>query len=193
MSRLQEASRAVVYKCAQFANPIKPETSNKERPLHVPQPNCYERSDFGLVRADSGARLVQHSTSEDQINGAATCKKHETPMVPDTSSWRGQRHSNSRSRSIGRKVFHRLPLAQKDGESLDAQIRLFKEREDLRECLIPGMVSGISQKACEGWQRQTTSRSARYMANIKLGPCKDCKYFGEPSGSAVKKRAGKVR
>ena len=104
-----------------------------------------------------------------------------------------QGHSHARSRSIRHKVFCRLPLGQNGNDSLDAQIRIFKEREDLRECLIPGMVSGISQKACEGWQRQATARSARFMAKIKLGPCKDCKYFSEPSGSPLRRKNSKKR
>jgi len=108
-------------------------------------------------------------------------------MMPQTRASERQRHSHARSRSIRHETFCRLPLIQNENDYLDAQIRIFKEREDLRECLIPGMVSGISQKACEGWRRQATARSARYLAKIKLGPCKDCKYLSEPGGSPLRR------
>lgn len=110
------------------------------------------------------------------------------PIMPQTSTSERQGHSHARSRSIRHKVFCRLPLGQNENDSLDAQIRMFKEREDLRKCLIPGMVSGMSQKACEGRQRQITARSARFMAKIKLGQCKDCKYFSEPSDSPLRRK-----
>jgi hypothetical protein len=188
MSRMQEASGAVEYNYAQLANSITPEANNPERPLCVPEPNCYEGSDFARGRSDSEAWIVQHSTSRDERNGASTNKKHKSPIMPQTSTLERQRHSQVRSRSIRHKAFCRLPLGQNENDSLDAQIRNFKQREDLRECLMPGMVSGISQKACEGWQRQVTARSARFLAKIKLGPCKDCKYFSEPSGSPVRRK-----
>jgi hypothetical protein len=188
MSRMQEASGAVEYNYAQPANSITPEANNQERPLCVPEPNCCEGSDFGRARRDSGAWIVQHPTSRDERNGAATNKKHELPITPQTSTSGRQGHTHARSRSVRHKAFCRLPLGQNENDSLDAQIRIFKEREDLRKCLIPGMVSGMSQKACEGWQRQATSRSARFLAKIKLGPCKDCKYFSEPSGAPLRRK-----
>jgi hypothetical protein len=188
MSRMQEASGAVEYNYAQLANSITPEANNQERPLCVPEPNCYEGSDFGRARRDSGAWIVQHPTSRDERNGAETNKKLKSPIMAQTSTSERQRHSQARSQSFRHKVFCRLPLGQNEKDSLDDQIRIFKQREDLRECLMPGMVSGISQKACEGWQRQATSRSARFLAKIKLGPCKDCKYFSEPSGAPLRRR-----
>jgi hypothetical protein len=188
MSRMQEASGAVEYNYAQLANSITSEANNQERPLCVPERNCYEGSDFGRARRDSGAWIVQHPAPRDEGNGAETNKKLKSSIMAQTSTSERQRHSQTRSRSLRHEVFCRLPLGQNENDSLDAQIRIFKQREDLRECLMPGMVSGISQKACEGWQRQASARSARIMAKIKLGPCKDCKYFCEPGGSPVKRK-----
>ena len=160
----------------------------KSVPFVVPEPNCYEGSDHGRARRDSGAWIGQKPTSRDERNRAETNKKLKLSIMAQTSASEQQRHSQARSRSIRHKVFCRLPLGQNENDSLDAQIRIFKQREDLRECLMPGMVSGISQKACEGWQRQATSRSARFLAKIKLGPCKDCKYFSEPSGAPMRRK-----
>ncbi len=187
MSRMQEASGTVECNYAQLADSITAEANNQERPLWVPEPSCYEGRDFGRARRDSVVRIVQHPTSGDERNGAETNKKLKSPIMPQASASERQRHSHARSRSIRHKVFCRLPLVQNENDYLDAQIRIFKEREDLRECLIPGMVSGISQKACEGWRRQATARSARCLAKIKLGPCKDCKYFSEPGGSPLRR------
>jgi hypothetical protein len=188
MSRMQEASGAAEYNCAQLANLITPEANNQGRPPGVPEPNYYEGRDLGRAPRDSAVWLVQHPTSRDERNGVETNKKLKSPIMPQTSTSERQRHSQTRSRSLRHEVFCRLPLGQNENDSLDAQIRIFKQREDLRECLMPGMVSGISQKACEGWQRQASARSARIMAKIKLGPCKDCKYFCEPGGSPVKRK-----
>jgi len=193
MSRMQKAPDPVEYKYAQLANSITPEANNQGRPIYVPEPNCYEGSDFGRAHRDSGAWIVQHPTSRGELTGAATNKKHESPIMPQTSSLERQRHPHARSRSIRHKVSCRLPLGQNENDSLGDQIRIFKEREDLRECLIPGMVSGISQNACEGRQRQITARSARFMAKIQLGPCNDCKYFSEPSGSPLMRKNSKKR
>ncbi len=193
MSRLQEASGPVEYNYAQLANSITPEANNQERPLCVPERNCCDGLDFDRAPRDSAVWLVQHPTSRNERNGAETNKKLKSPIMPQTSTSERQGHSHERSRSVRHKVFCSLPLGQNENGSLDAQIRIFKERGDLRECLIPGMVSGISQKACEGWQRQVTSRSAGFLAKIKLGPCKDCKYFSEPNGSPPRRKNSKKR
>ena len=188
MSRMQEAYGPAKCNYAQLAKSITPEVNNPERPLCVPEPNCYEGRDFGRASRDSAVCIVEHPTSRDAGTGAETNKKPTTPIMPQTSTSERQGHSHARSRSIRHKAFCRLPLVQNENDSLDAQIRIFKEREDLRKCLIPGMVSGMSQKACEGWQRQVTARSARFMAEIKLGPCKDCKYYSEPSHSPLRRK-----
>jgi hypothetical protein len=183
MSRMQEASGTVKCNYAQLANAITPEANDQERPLWAPEPSSYEGRDFGRPNRDSVAWIVHHQTSRDDQNGAETNKKPKSLTAPQTSASKRERRSHARSRSIRDKVFCPLPLGQNENDSLDAQISIFKEREDLRDCLIPGMVSGISQRACVGWRRQTTARSSRFMARIKLGPCKDCKYFDELSGS----------
>ncbi len=192
MSRMQETSGPVACNYAQLANSITPEADNQERPSWVPEPNCCAGRESGRAPRDSEVWIVQHPISSDERNGPEANRKLEPPIVDETSAPGRQRHSHARSRSIRHKVFRRLPLSLNENDSLDAQIRIFKKREDLRECLIPGMVSGISQKACEGWRRQAMARFARFMAKIKLGPCKDCKYFSEPGGVPLSTKTEKV-
>jgi hypothetical protein len=165
-----------------YAQPDKvtAETNNQERPIWAPEPGCHEGPDFGLAPGDSTVRIIQHPTSEDKGNGTKTNKKLKSTVAPQARASKGQGHPHARSRRVYHKGFSRLPFVQNGNENLDDQIRFFKEREDLRECLIPGMVDGISQKACEGWRRQATARYARYLAKVKLDLCKDCKYVSEP-------------
>lgn len=65
---------------------------------------------------------------------------------------------------------------RKLNEPLDAQIIRFQDRDDLRECLLPGMLGRISPRACEGWKREATARNSRAMSKIKLEPCKRCRF-----------------
>lgn len=89
---------------------------------------------------------------------------------------------NTRKRSETKKVsalHNESPAGQslhEENESLAARIRHFQERADLRECLLPGMLGGVSRNACEGWQRQESVRNSRMLAKIKLEPCKNCRY-----------------
>jgi hypothetical protein len=62
-------------------------------------------------------------------------------------------------------------------ESVDAQIRKFMERPDLRNCCLPGMISRISRQACEGWQRQSRNRASKLTVKIKLDPCRKCRFY----------------
>jgi hypothetical protein len=184
MSRMQETSGTVETNYAHLADSITAEANNQERRLSVPEVSCYEERNSRRERRGSVVRIVQPPTSRDELNGATTKKGPKYPIMPQTRASRRQGHSHARSRSLCRKGFCRLPLVQNENDYVDGQIRTFKDREDLRECRIPGMVSGISQKACEGWRRQTTAHSARFMAKIKLSPCKDCKYSSESCGSS---------
>lgn len=178
MSGMQEAPGTVECHYTQLADSITAEADNQERPLWVPEPGCDEGRDFARASSDSAVQIVQH-TSEDEPNGAKTNKKPKSATMPQTGASKKKGHSHARSRPVYRKGFCRAPLAQTGNDNLDDQIRVFKEREDLRECLIPGMVGGISQDACEGWRRQATARYARYLSKVKLDLCKDCKYVTE--------------
>ena len=169
MSGMQEAPGTVEFNYAKLADTITAEADNE-----LPQGR-----DFGRVPSDSAVQIVQHPTSEDERNGAETNKKLTSAIMPQNRASKGQGHSHARPRPVYRKFFCRAQRVQNENDNLDAQIRIFKEREDLRECRIPGMISGISQKACEGWRRQATGRYARFPAKIKLGLCKDCKYSNE--------------
>jgi hypothetical protein len=179
MSGMHEVPGTVECDYAQAAR-ITAEADNQERALWAPEPDCHEGRDFGRAPGDSAVLIVQRPTSEDKINGAKTNKKLKSAIAPQTGASKGQGHSHARSRPVYRKGFSRLPVVQNGNDDLDGQIRIFKERGDLRECRIPGMVSGISQKACEGWRRQATGRYARYLSKVKLDLCKDCKHFNEP-------------
>ncbi len=74
---------------------------------------------------------------------------------------------------------------QQQCESIQAQVLNFQQREDLRECLLPGMLSKISREACEGWQRQASVRTPRMLAKMKLESCKRCQYSLEPDSRSV--------
>jgi hypothetical protein len=187
MSRMQEASDPVEYNYAQLTKSISPEANNQERTPWVSEDGSSEESHFRRSHRDSAVWIVKHPIARDERNVSAN-KEGESPQMDHAGAPDRKRHSQPRSRSVRGRVSLPLPFGQNETDSLGAQIRKFKEREDLRECLIPGMVGGISQKACEGWRRQTTARSARLMAKIKLGPCKDCKYFSEPSASPAKRK-----
>jgi hypothetical protein len=189
MSRMQEASGAVECNYGQLANSIMPEANNQDCSSWAPEPCCSEGYDFGRARRESSVRGDRHPISREDRNGSETNNNAKSSIIGQTRAPDRQRRSHARSRSSRHKIFASLPLVQNENDSLDAQIRIFKEKEDLRECLIPGMVSGVSKKACEGWRRQAIARSAGFLARIKLGPCKDCKYFGESSASPAGKES----
>ena len=177
MSRMQEASGPPEYSYAQLAKSITSEDDNQEQPLRIPDSNRYNGSPFDRARGNSMVLIVQQPSSRDEQNEAETNKGLKSAIRHQTNALERQGRSQRRSRSLRQKVASRLTSGQTENDCLDTQIRIFKQREDLRECLIPGMISGISQKACEGWQHQATARSARYLAKIKLGPCRNCRYF----------------
>lgn len=175
MSRMQKAASPVGCNYAQPVNSIKSRSDNGERPPRISDPNGSEGHDIGREPTDSLVWIVQFPTKTDKGNGSLAAKS-PIPPVSDRSARDRQRRSPARPRSIRREVSYRSPFGQVEDTSVDDQIRIFKERADVLKCLIPGMISGISRTACEGWRRQVISRSARYLAKIKLGPCKDCKH-----------------
>jgi hypothetical protein len=187
MSRIQEVSDPVEHNYAQFSKSIPLEVKNGEHLPWVSEDGSAQKCDSRRHHRDAGVWIVQRPTTREGRNECPDQERESTQMDHAVAPNR-QKHSQSRSRSIRGRASSPLPPGQNDKDSLGAQIRNFKEREDLRECLIPGMVSGISQKACEGWRRQTTARSAKLLAKIKLGPCKDCKYFSEPSASPARRK-----
>jgi hypothetical protein len=70
-------------------------------------------------------------------------------------------------------------------EAVDAQIRKFMERPDLRHCWLPGMLSRISREACEGWQRQARFRASKLSVKIKLDPCKRCQFYAQSAAAPL--------
>jgi hypothetical protein len=70
-------------------------------------------------------------------------------------------------------------------EAVDAQIRAFMERPDLRHCWLPGMLSRISRQACEGWQRQARFRASKLSVKIKLDPCKKCQFYVQNAAASL--------
>jgi len=91
--------------------------------------------------------------------------------------------SKAGTRSGSHRQSHCRKPQRAEDDTLAVQIRQFQARPDLRECLLPVILGGVSRKACEGWQRQATARTSRFLAKIKLGPCKGCKYFSEDARS----------
>lgn len=187
MSRMQEASEGVECTYAQLASSITQETSNQESVPWLPEAGCHEARHSGRAGRNSVAWIHRDTKSRDRQHGSDPKKESKSRTIARPSSPVGERPLDARSRSIGHKVSNHLPVARSDNDSLDAQIRRFKQREDLRECLLPGMLSGISPQACEGWQRQATARTGRFIAKIKLGPCKECRYFAEPNVAVGRK------
>jgi hypothetical protein len=97
--------------------------------------------------------------------------------------------SKNPSRSGSHRETHRRKPQRAEDDRLAVQIREFQKRSDLRDCLLPGMLGRVSRSACEGWQRHAASRSSRFLAKIKLGPCRGCKYFSDdPQPAAVPHR-----
>jgi hypothetical protein len=72
-----------------------------------------------------------------------------------------------------------------DPEAVEAQIRKFMERPDLRHCWLPGMLSRISREACEGWQRQARFRASKLSVKIKLDPCKKCQFYVQTAAAPL--------
>jgi hypothetical protein len=182
MSRMQQSTTVVKCDYAHLDSKTTPEANNQEPLVWITAPSCDEGSHLGRSRIHSTAWTILHPTSKDERNGSETNKKLKAFKSGPTGRSDRKRSSRGSERPMGHKGFGRLPISRNEEDSVSSQIRIFKEREDLRECLLPGMVGKISQKACEGWRRQATASSARFMSKIKLGPCKDCRYFEEPCG-----------
>lgn len=182
MSRMQEGAGAVKCDHAHLDKTTTPKANNQEPVARITEPSCHEGRDFFQSRGYFIAWTVPHPTSADERSGSEKNRKPKSSIIVQAGAPDRKGSSHGRSRSTGLKGSCRLPLGRDQEDSLSAQIRTFNEREDLRECLLPGIVGRISRKACEGWRRQATARSARFMSKIKLGPCKDCKYFEESIG-----------
>ncbi len=75
-----------------------------------------------------------------------------------------------------------------DPEAVDAQIKRFMERPDLRHCWLPGMLSKISRQACEGWQRQARFRASKLSVKIKLDPCKKCQFYVQTTAASLEQK-----
>lgn len=171
MSRMQEAFFRKGYDCTkphgQFAAAC--EAVAQEPSSGTCQENTCNQPDRTQSRRNSILWMVRNP----RTNGLRPAAKKNTGLI---SSRTARGRSDCVRVSIPRQEANSPRPREKTDESVSTQIKRFQGREDLRECLLPGMLSKISQKACEGWQRQASVRTSRVLARMKLDPCKRCQY-----------------
>jgi hypothetical protein len=174
MSRMQEALSRKDYDCARLAVPVAEPCE-----ADIPERSGNRYHDKTLGESDTRQRqrslivwMVRNPPTRGNHPDAESISRLKSPGVERTSA------PGAWKRSEGRLVSGE-PL-QKESESVAAQVKRFQERADLRECLLPGMLSRISRKACEGWQRHASVRTSRVVAKMKRESCKKCQYSLEP-------------
>jgi hypothetical protein len=187
MSRMQEVLSHEDYDCAKHAVPV-------SEPCEADTQNRSDKRYHCKTIAESDCRRLWRSSIQWITRNPPT--RTDRPAAERTSRLKSPRRaragdlgtgkrSESRSVSVPRQESVSAQPRQKESESVAAQIRRFQERADLRECLLPGMLSRISRKACEGWQRQASLRTSRILAKMKLESCKRCQYALEPDPASV--------
>lgn len=187
MSRMQEALSHNDYDCATAAVPVAEpcEADTQERSDKRYHVKTVGESDCRQLWRSSMQRIVRNPPSRVDRPAAERTSRLGSPRAAGASAPRTCKRSESRSVSVPRQESVSGQLRLNDGESVAEQIRRFQERADLRECLLPGMLSKISRKACEGWQRQASVRTSRMLAKMKLEFCKRCQYGREPDPASV--------
>jgi hypothetical protein len=172
MSRAQEALSLKDYVCA------KPEyTVTETRRRSEKRDETKPAGELEYRHSHRGAlRIVPSGVNTNDGSAPAETSKPDASKQQRKSAWRKYQRSAGK-----RPVIHLYQSAVEESrpterESLAAQISRFQARADLRQCLLPGMVSGVTAQACEGWQRQASIRTSRLMAKLKLEPCKECPY-----------------
>ncbi len=187
MSGIQDALFRKDYDCTKPAVPVTElcDADAQERSEKSYQSDTLREIDHRRLKGGTVLWIIPKSpTIGDRPAKQRTARLKSTRVgrrkPPDTR----KRPEAGRVPALGRESGVELPRQEKE-ESLAEQIRRFQERADLRECLLPGMVGGVSQKACEGWQRQAALRNSRMLAKIKLQPCKECPYALRPAAARV--------
>jgi hypothetical protein len=176
MSRMQDALSREDYDCANYAVPVAvmleantPEPSDERQnrtPASEPDRGRLSRSDILWI--------VRHPVPRRDRTRPGDPSQPNSPRVERKTAPKGRKRPDRGPVSIPRVEQARLEPSERQAVALAAQVKSFQERSDLRECLIPGMLSKISPKACEGWQHQATVRTSRVMAKMKLDSCKNC-------------------
>jgi hypothetical protein len=182
MSRMQDSFARKDYN---HENPAVPVAVMFE--ANTPEPsderqNCTPTSEPDCGRLSRGDILwiVRHPVPSDGSTRPRNPAQPEPRRVERKSAPKARKRPDRGPVSIPRVEQGRLQRAASKAEAVAAQVRSFQERSDLRGCLIPGMLSKISPKACEGWQRQATVRTSRVMAKMKLDSCRNCPYRLHP-------------
>jgi hypothetical protein len=187
MSRMQEALSRKDYECAKNAMPVAApcEADAQEQSNEMSRDKTVGESDFNQLRRSAILWIVRNPPTRDYRPAAERTSRLKSPRVARTNApGTGKRSQRTRVSVPSHESVPGQPR-QNQVESVAAQIRRFQERADLRECLLPGMLSRISGKACEGWQRQASVRTSRIMAKMKLEACKRCQYGLEPDPATV--------
>jgi hypothetical protein len=178
MSQIQEALSRKDLDCTDTAAQVfaPPETvaqkryENKHDKKHVRESDCLKLPRGSILLCDR-----YQSTCADRPKSERASQNKFATMTKAVAAGKSKR-SESKSISVPHQHSRSAQTRQNENEPVSAQIRRFQERADLRECLLPGMLSGISPRACEGWQRKSLVRTSKAMAKIKLEPCKKCRF-----------------
>jgi len=187
MSGIQEALFRNDQDCTQPALPISEryEAFTPEMPCRSGRVDTSSELYLGDGRSNSTQCLTLKFRIKPEASGGrrTTRLKSARAAAADTPG-KGNRWESRRVPALPDNATSGQPR-HTDIESIDAQIRRFRARTDLRECLLPGMVGRISPRACLGWQRQAAVRNSRMLAKIKLESCKKCRYCLDPAPPRV--------
>lgn len=178
MSQMQEALYRKNNDCAKRAVPIlEPcEIDTQELSDTRYHDNALGESGRRQLKPTSVPRIVGNHPTRPDRHAMERTSRLKSPRVTRTSALgTGKRSENRRGSTHCHESVAGQPQP-KQNESIEAQILRFKERADLRECLLPGMLSRISPKACEGWQQRASVRNSRMMARLKLEFCRNCRF-----------------
>jgi hypothetical protein len=187
MSRMQEALSRKDYDCAKPAVPVLVpcETDTQERSDMSFHDSTLVESDYRQHRRRSTLTVVgNHPTRGDRPAPPKTSQL-KSPGIGRENAPRKCKLSKRRSVHTHRHGAVSGQSLQLQSESVQAQMLRFQARVDLRECLLPGMLSRISPKACKGWQHQASLRNSRMMAKMKLEICKSCRFGLQPEPTSV--------
>ncbi len=178
MSRMQDALFRKDYDCAKPACPLTEmcEADTEERFDKSCHGDTLRESDRRQLKRSPIMWIVHESPTGGDRPAAERTARLKSGRMGSTRAPGTRKRSESRKLSAPGNESPAVQPRQREDESVAAQIRRFQERADLRECLLPGMLSGVSRKACEGWQRQESVRNSRMLAKIKLESCKKCRY-----------------
>lgn len=187
MSGTQKTLSREDYVCAKSAVPVVQQCDAATQELfyeRIPDTNLCE-SGSPPLRRSSTPWIIRNPSAIGDRSEAERTSQLKCHRVARASSPGKCRRSESRQVSVPEHEPVCGQSRKRENESVAAQIRRFQERADLRECLLPGMLSRISRKACEGWQRQASVRTSKMMSKIKLESCRRCPYGSRTGPGSV--------